>query len=116
MKLSRRHHPHGQLGKPAYLNKRNSSYEFRALLQLDLWRRGIPVHNDIDDECVPDFSCCRGRMHMAGDHLRELFCTDKASRRAMMLTFISELPDGMRMLYDLPGQQVFRMEPNGKPH
>lgn len=111
MRLSRRQHPHVIDGKPIYLNKKNSSYRFRTELQLDLWRRGQPVHNDIDNECCPDFSCCRGRQHMASDKLRELFCKDPASRQPMMEMFIAELPDSMRILYDLPGQVVFRAEP-----
>lgn len=102
------------VGAPKFLNKKNSTYHFRSELQLDLWRRGMPVHNDIDNECCPDFSCCRGRQHMAIDKLREMFCRDPASRRAMMEMFIAELPDAMRMLYDLPNQAVFTMQP--KPH
>jgi hypothetical protein len=115
MRLSRRQHPHPVEGKPIYLNKANSDYEFRARFQLELWRRGQPVHNDIDNECVPDFSCCRGRRHLAPERLREMFVRDPASRRPMMEMFIAELPDGMRLLYDLPGQYVFRLESKGRP-
>lgn len=111
MRLSRRQHPNPTLGKPIYLSKKNSSYRFRAEFQLDLWRRGQPVHNDIDNECCPDFSCCRGKVYMANDKLREMFCRDPASRRSMMEMFIAELPDAMRILYDLPGQAVFTMQP-----
>lgn len=87
-----------------------AGYKFRTELQLRLWQQGQAFHNDIDNECCPDFSCCRGRMHMASQRLRDLFVLDPASRRAMMEMFIGELPDAMRILYDLPGQVVFTMQ------
>ena len=108
-KLSKNPDARRELGV-RYLDRKNSSYEFRAMTQLELWRRGMPVHNDIDDECCPDFSCCRGRQHMASEKLRDMFVRDPMSRRAMMEMFIAELPDELRILYDIPGQIVMRVE------
>lgn len=98
-------------GAVRFITGENSTAEQRAMIQLELWRRGHPVHNDIDNMCCPDFSCCRGKQHMANDRLREMFYADPASRGPMMQFFISELPDEMRVMYDLPGQAVFRLEP-----
>jgi hypothetical protein len=28
------------------------------LRQVRLWREGISIHNQINGECCPDFSCC----------------------------------------------------------
>lgn len=33
-------------------------YQQRALAQAKQWISGESVHNTIDDECCPDFSCC----------------------------------------------------------
>jgi hypothetical protein len=50
------------------------SYAQRAAAQLKLWLDGWPVHNDIDNECCPDFSCCEGRHYLAKERLRRKFC------------------------------------------
>jgi len=31
--------------------------------QLDYWVKGVSVHNEVDDECCPDFSCCNKKMN-----------------------------------------------------
>ena len=37
---------------------RNEGYKERCEKQLSEWAKGNSVHNDVDDECCPDFSCC----------------------------------------------------------
>jgi hypothetical protein len=39
--------------------------------QLEQWLAGNPIH---DAECVPDFSCCRGKENIAPLSERERFC------------------------------------------
>lgn len=34
-------------------------YDERCKAQALKWAMGQPYHNRIDDECCPDFSCCR---------------------------------------------------------
>jgi len=34
------------------------SEEDSRLYQLELWGKGISLHNPVTDECAPDFSCC----------------------------------------------------------
>lgn len=41
-------------------NLRKVSYKVRSYKQLYEWVNGNPIHNDIDKECCPDFSCCIG--------------------------------------------------------
>ncbi len=36
------------------------SYKIRTYKQLHEWVNGNSIHNTIDDECCPDFSCCSG--------------------------------------------------------
>jgi len=33
----------------------------RSNFQLDNWVLGNSIHNDVDGECCPDFSCCEPR-------------------------------------------------------
>ena len=47
------------------------AYRRRVRLQTKAWVEGRSVHNIIDDECCPDFSCCRP----------ELFTADKEQRK-----------------------------------
>lgn len=35
-----------------------TTYEQRVLHQHKLWVKGHSIHNEVDDECCPDFSCC----------------------------------------------------------
>jgi hypothetical protein len=37
---------------------RKSGYIIRCYKQLVDWMNGISKHNEIDDECCPDFTCC----------------------------------------------------------
>jgi len=39
--------------------------------QLELWVKGISVHNPVRDECCPDFSCCG--VEIAPMEVREQF-------------------------------------------
>jgi len=41
--------------------------------QLEEWVKGNPIHNTEFDECVPDFSCCRGKEFMADILKRKKF-------------------------------------------
>lgn len=46
-------------------------YQRRVLEQTERWVEGDARHNVVDDECGPDFSCCRP----------ELFTLDPEERR-----------------------------------
>jgi len=38
--------------------ERKKGYRKRVLKQLQNWVDGKSIHNSVDDECCPDFSCC----------------------------------------------------------
>jgi hypothetical protein len=38
--------------------KRKTGFVIRSYEQLVDWMNGISKHNEIDDECCPDFTCC----------------------------------------------------------
>ena len=40
------------------MTNKTSPYRQRAIRQGWDWVSGISKHNEVDDECCPDFSCC----------------------------------------------------------
>jgi hypothetical protein len=48
-------------------------YRERARIQMLAWAQGRSYHEPVNDECCPDFSCCRP----------DLFITDAAERWAL---------------------------------
>ena len=36
-----------------------NTYQDRVRDQINEWVKGNPMHNKVDDECCPDFSCCK---------------------------------------------------------
>lgn len=51
---------------------KGNSYKERAAYQLDEWVKGNSIHNDVDDECCPDFSCCNPNL-LQPKEIRETF-------------------------------------------
>jgi hypothetical protein len=47
-------------------------YKIRCKHQLIKWVNGESIHNNIDDECCPDFSCCNKNVH-TDKIIREIF-------------------------------------------
>ncbi len=58
------------------------SYIGRSNHQLTEWVKGNSVHNDADNECCPDFSCCQPR-----------FLADKETRKLFKAAFDQKRPD-----------------------
>jgi hypothetical protein len=48
------------------------TYKERGLDQVNHWCNGESIHNEIDDECCPDFSCCNPDVNTPQE-LREAF-------------------------------------------
>lgn len=71
--------------------------------QLDLWKRGILKHRQVEGleggECCPDFSCCKPHL-LAPIEEREEFCSAGPTRRAQMLCVFLD-----RMLEDYYGKE-----------
>jgi hypothetical protein len=44
------------------MSEGDRQYRERCRCQALNWAMGKPVHNLIDDECCPDFSCCKPEM------------------------------------------------------
>lgn len=65
------------------------NYRERCEYQLDEWVKGNPVHNNVDDECCPDFSCCRPEL-LQPEKVRKTYQDGNDEMRAgMCLGFLS---------------------------
>ena len=80
------------LWQKVVMSIRGSSYAERVKFQLDEWKRGNSIHNDVDDECCPDFSCCKPEL-LASKEKRETFCAvvekgDEDTKMGMLMEFL----------------------------
>jgi len=51
---------------------KGNDYNERCSHQLNEWVKGNPIHNNVDDECCPDFSCCKPK-NIQPLNIRETF-------------------------------------------
>ncbi len=67
------------------------SYPERAMSQLELWVKGISLHNTVDS---PDFSCCNTAMNTPFEQRKtfaELIKADDPRAEQMLMGFLGEL-------------------------
>ena len=50
--------------------------------QLEYWVRGICIHQNIGDECVPDYSCCYRELKVPKD-IREKYFDHLLAQRSI---------------------------------
>ena len=94
------------------------AYIKRITVQLHQWLLGNPIHNPVDNECVPDWSCCRGRHAMKPAWLRELFWRDESSRPALLKEWAEEICEKDPMFAidcDIPGVQFVQLREVERP-
>lgn len=61
-----------------------NNYRERCRYQTEEWVKGNAVHNYIDNECCPDFSCCKPEL-LQPKEIRETFLHAKEEQRLGML-------------------------------
>lgn len=47
------------------------TYHNRVEAQIRAWVLGFAIHNDQDEECCPDFSCCEPHLFIRDSTVRE---------------------------------------------
>jgi len=60
------------------------TYRERCDAQETEWVKGISYHNDIDDKCCPDFSCCHTQL-LTDEYTRVLFKSANEEQRIKLL-------------------------------
>lgn len=57
---------------------------------MDLWVNGMPLHNHLDDECCPDFSCCKPSL-IAPEETRKRFqSANNEEQMGMLAEFLGK--------------------------
>jgi hypothetical protein len=59
--------------------------------QLSEWLKGNPIHNDVRDECCPDFSCCTGEiapLDVRQRYIKAVEVGDEGTRIQMLMMFL----------------------------
>lgn len=83
----------------------------RVEAQIDEWVKGNPVHNTIDNECCPDFSCCTPET-LQPKEVRETFKrANLEQRESFLFTFLGAAIDNH---YKKKGQIPSVFIANGK--
>ena len=59
------------------------TYRDRCNLQVKEWANGVSYHNDVEDECCPDFSCCKPEL-LAHEEIRKTFLNASREQRESM--------------------------------
>lgn len=86
---------------------KGTNYKERVEEQLNEWVKGNPIHNQVEDECCPDFSCCKPHL-LADEQTRKLFkAANEDQREGMLFGFLGEA-----IARELPGIKVYLV--NGK--
>ncbi len=62
------------------MKTQKEGYRQRCLKQLQNWVDGKSIHNSIDDECCPDFSCC-SNVPETPVEMRRLYQTDYIQKK-----------------------------------
>ena len=85
---------------------KGKTYKDRITHQLDEWVKGNPIHNTVDDECCPDFSCCVPE-NLADEETRKTF-------KAICISGNEDAKAGMLM--DFLGKCIAKKYPQKKVH
>ena len=73
------------------MNFTGKTYADRVKQQGEEWAKGNSYHNDIDNECCPDFSCCKPELK-ASDEQRQVFINaPREVQEKMLYTFLGSL-------------------------
>ena len=76
---------------------KGETYKERIEYQLKEWVSGNPIHNQVEDECCPDFSCCKPELLSPEDYRKTFTAANNEQREKMLFGFLgsalSELPN-----------------------
>lgn len=65
------------------------TYKKRTAEQLREWVKGNPIHNTVDDECCPDFSCCKPEFLQPVEIRKTFQAASAEQREGMLFSFLS---------------------------
>jgi hypothetical protein len=69
---------------------KGDTYEERYNYQLDQWAQGNSIHNTVDDQCCPDFSCCNKKMDTPIEIRKTFQAASEEQRETFLYTFLGQ--------------------------
>jgi hypothetical protein len=71
------------------MSLKGKTYRERLDNQLEEWVKGNPIHNTVENECTPDFSCCNKSL-LQPEIIRTTFAkADSETQMKMLMQFLS---------------------------
>jgi len=58
--------------------------------QLREWAKGNSIHNDLREECCPDFSCCNKKMNTPLEVRQKFVEANESTRMEMLRMFLGQ--------------------------
>jgi len=89
--------------KIKYMIKGNTRQE-RIDYQLDQWHKGTSIHNNVDNECCPDFSCCHPEL-LAPENERDQFVRMTKAGHSVMHLLGNFLGKSIDLYYEKKGKK-----------
>ena len=99
------------------MNLKGNNYKERINHQLKEWVKGNSIHNTIDGECCPDFSCCKPEL-LQQKEIRETFkeVFEKADKEEFNPDYHPYDDTKMGMLMNFMGNMLCNEYPEKKVH
>ncbi len=82
-----------------------NTYRERCNYQVQEWAKGNSIHNTVDDECCPDFSCCNPKLLASEEHRKTFQAANQEQRETLLFSFLGGMisdacPDTKIMIVD----------------
>lgn len=68
---------------------KKEQYRHRVRKQLEEWVKGNPQHNHVDDECCPDFSCCKPDLLQPEEIRKTYLSANEDTKMQLLGVFLS---------------------------
>lgn len=69
--------------------------EERVQYQLEKWAAGESIHNEVDNECCPDFSCCNPSIAASIEIREDFLNAGEDERSEMLFRFLARMIESM---------------------
>ncbi len=54
------------------------------------WANGISIHNTVEDECCPDFSCCQPKLQASEADRKAFAAANEEQRESFLFGFLGK--------------------------
>ena len=65
-----------------------NTYQERVESQVRQWADGVSLHNTVEDECCPDFSCCNKLVNTDPELKKTFLHANEEQRESLLFVFL----------------------------